>query len=102
MERSKFYKFFPPPQFLQMPAVGLDISDEACRFAELIETRKGLVVGRFGEKVIPRGVIESGEVKKIDDLRAVFKEMRKEHGLEFVNVSLPGRKPIRLAWYSPR
>lgn len=92
MERSKFYQFFPPPQFLQMPAVGLDISDVSMRFAELVEKRKGFVIGRFGERSIPRGVIESGEVKKPADLRAVFIDLKKEHNLEFVAVSLPEEK----------
>lgn len=89
MARSSFYTFFPPPEFLQMPAVGLDISDESLRFAELIETRKGLVVGRHGYRAIPRGVIESGEIKKISEFRAILSSIKKEHNLEFVAVSLP-------------
>lgn len=92
MKRSKFYQFFPPPLFLQMPAVGLDISDVSMRFAELLETRKGLVIGRFAEKTIPRGIIESGEVKKPTDLRAILHDLKKEHDLEFVSVSLPEEK----------
>ncbi len=89
MQRSKFYQFFPPPQFLQMPAVGLDISDISLRFVELVERSKGFEVGRFGERTIPRGVIESGEVKKPSELRAIFTEIKKAYNLEFVSVSLP-------------
>ncbi len=89
MKRSKFYQFFPPPQFLQMPVVGLDISDVTMRFAELVETNKGFVIGRFGEQSIPRGAIESGEVKKPAELRAALSVLKKVHGLEFVSVSLP-------------
>lgn len=92
MKRSKFYQFFPPPQFLQMPAVGLDISDASMRFVELVEKRKGMVIGRYGERSIPRGIIESGEVKKPADLRTIFVEMKKMYGLEFVSVSLPEEK----------
>ncbi len=89
MKRSKFYQFFPPPEFLKMPAIGLDISDTTMRFVELIETHKGLVIGRFGERAIPRGIIESGEVKKPADLRTTLSEIKKQFGLEFVSVSLP-------------
>ncbi len=89
MERSRFYKFFPPLQFLQMPTVGLDISDASMRFVELIEKQKGFEIGRFGERAIPRGIIESGEVKKVDELRAIFADIKKTYGLEFVAVSLP-------------
>lgn len=92
MERSSFYKFFPAPRFLQMPAVGLDISDVSMRFVELIEKRKGFVFGRFGECAIPRGVIESGEVKKPVDLRAILSGIQKAYNLEFVSVSLPEEK----------
>lgn len=89
MKRSKFYQFFPPPKFLQMPAIGLDISDTAMRFVELVEKRKGFVIGRFGERQIPRGVIEGGEVKKPDELRTIFKDIKNVDNLEFVSVSLP-------------
>lgn len=92
MERSKFYQFFPPPQFLQMPAVGLDISDASMRFVELVEKRKGFEIGRFGERSIPRGIIESGEVKKPADLRAILRDIKKKDNLEFVSVSLPEEK----------
>lgn len=92
MKRSTFYQFFPPPQFLQMPAIGLDISDASMRFVELIEKRNGFVIGRFGERAIPRGVIESGEVMKPADLRAILIDIKKTYNLEFVSVSLPEEK----------
>lgn len=92
MKRSKFYKFFPPPQFLQMSAVGLDISDTSLRFAELLETHKGLVIGRYAECAIPRGVIESGEVKKPKELGKILKTLKKEYGLEHVTIALPEEK----------
>lgn len=75
-----------------MPAVGFDISDMSMRFVELIETRKGLVVGKFGDEIIPRGVIEGGELKKPQDLRKVFADLKRKYNLEFVAVSLPEEK----------
>ena len=102
MKRSKFFQFSPPPQFLQMPAVGLDISDVSMRFVELVEKRKGFVIGRFGERTIPRGVIEGGEVKKAEDLRAVFSEIKKVYNLEFVSVSLPEEKAYLFELHLPR
>lgn len=101
MLRSRFYQFFPPPQFLQMHPVGLDISDASMRFVELIEKRNGFVVGRFGERSIPRGVIESGEVKKPLDLRAIFVGLKKEYNLEFVSVSLPEEKAYLFELHLP-
>lgn len=72
-----------------MASVGLDISDTAMRFVELVPKRKGFVIGRFGERQIPRGVIEAGEVKKVADLRDIFIDIKKTYNLEFVSVSLP-------------
>lgn len=92
MKRTKFYEYFPPPQFLQMPAVGLDISETSMRFTELVETRKGFVIGRFAELAIPRGVIELGEVKKIPELNAIFKTLKKEYNIEYVTMALPEEK----------
>ncbi len=92
MERSTFYKFFPPPRFLQMPAIGLDISDTSVRFVELVESRNGLRIGRYGEWVIPAGVIDSGEIKKPLELRSIFVDFKKKFGLDFVAVSLPEEK----------
>lgn len=102
MQRSKFFQFFPPPRFLQMPAVGLDISDVSMRFAELLETRHGLVIGRFAERAIPRGIIESGEVKKPVDLRAVLNDLKKEYDLELVSVSLPEEKAYLFDLHLPK
>ena len=75
-----------------MPVVGLDISDTSMRFIELIEMYPGLTIGRFGEQAIPRGVIESGEVKKPLDLRAMFVDLKNKYNLEFVSVCLPEEK----------
>lgn len=75
-----------------MPAVGIDISDASMRFVELVEKRKGFVLGSFGERAIPRGVVESGEIKKPADLRALLAEIKKVYNLEFVSVALPEEK----------
>jgi len=63
MYRNLFYKAFPPPKFLSMPAVGVDISDSSIHFVELKSGKNGLVVSDFGEKEIATGVIEGGEIK---------------------------------------
>lgn len=89
MARSSFYKLFPVPEFLEMPAVGLDVSDQSVRFAELTETRKGLVLGKYGERSIPEGAIVSGEIKNKEVLKKVFSELRKELANHFAVVALP-------------
>lgn len=85
-----------------MPSVGLDISDVSMRFIELIEKRKGFVIGRFGERTIPRGIIEMGEVKKPADLRAIFSNLKKEHNLDFVSMALPEEKAYLFDMHLPK
>lgn len=75
-----------------MPAVGLDISDASLRFVELLDRQNSFEIGRFGARAIPLGIIESGEVKKPADLRTIFIDIKKQFGLEYVNVSLPEEK----------
>ena len=65
MSRGLFNILFPTPKFLTIPSIGLDISDESIRFMELIHGNKFIKLGRYGERKIPLGVIESGKIKNL-------------------------------------
>lgn len=84
-----FFRFFPIPGFLITSSFGLDISDESLKYVELISTHKGIKMGRYGERKIPAGIIESGKIKDPRQLENVLKALRKEAGVKFVRVSLP-------------
>lgn len=86
---STLAKLFPPPRFLAMPSVGIDVSDHSVRFFELKDTRRGLRIGRFGEKKVPDGVVASGKIQKPEVLKQVLAELRDEHKLQFVRAALP-------------
>jgi len=89
LHRSRFFDFFPPPNFLAMSAAGLDISDQSVRFTELSRSRDQLVVKKHGEKKIPTGVVSSGEIQKPEILKNALRDLQLEHSLRFVRVSLP-------------
>jgi type IV pilus assembly protein PilM len=89
MSKGLFNKFFPTPSFLTMPSFGLDISDESLKFIEFKNTGKGIQVGRFGERKIPKGIIESGIIKDPKRLEDILVLLRKEEGIKSVRVSLP-------------
>jgi len=72
-----------------MPAFGLDISDESLKFIELISTAHGIKLGRFGERKIPEGVIESGKIKNLKKMEEILTALRKEEKIKNVRVSLP-------------
>jgi type IV pilus assembly protein PilM len=84
-----FLRFFPPPKFLSEPFFGLDISDESLKYVELINTKHGLRLGKYGEKIIPAGVIESGKIKDSKKMEEILLALRKEEGVKSVRVSLP-------------
>lgn len=71
------------------PSFGLDISDQSLKFAELVPTRTGKKLGRYGERKIPPGIIESGTIKDATRLEAVLRALREEEKIKFVRVSLP-------------
>ena len=89
MSRNLFNILFPVPKFLAVPSFGLDISDESLKFVELISTNKGIRLGKYGERKIPIGVIESGKIKDLKKMKEVLISLKKEEKIDSVRVSLP-------------
>ncbi len=89
MFRNSFSRFFPTPKFLVVPSFGLDISDESIKFIELVKTKNGVKVNRYGERKIPEGIIESGKIKSPQRMEEVLVSLREKEGLKSVRVSLP-------------
>ncbi|MEN9405416.1 MAG: type 4 fimbrial biosis protein PilM, type pilus assembly protein PilM [Candidatus Parcubacteria bacterium] len=86
---ERILAWFPLPQYVSMPAVGMDISDKSVKLIELIPSHHGLRVGRFATHEIPEGVIVGGKIAKRDELVALLSKLREEHGLTFISASLP-------------
>lgn len=87
--RQTLLSFFPPPLFLSMPSVGIDVSDNSLKFIELHSTKDGLRVGRFGEEKIPPGIIVGGRIKKGEALAEILAKVGKEYDMHFVRATLP-------------
>ena len=93
--KKKFFDFFPTPKFLEMPSVGIDISDQAIRFVEITRSEYNhhkFRLASFGEKKIPEGVVTSGLINKPEEIKKILAEIRKEHGYKFISASLPEEK----------
>src|SRR3989344_4918638 len=84
-----FLRLFPIPSFFSPSSFGLDISDESLKFVELLNTKNGIKMGRYGERNIPPGVIESGKIKDSKRMEEILTSLRKEVGIKSVRVSLP-------------
>jgi len=77
------------PRFVDLPSVGIDVSDFSIKFIELVRTRHGIRIGRFGERKLPEGVVVSGAITKRDELVEILKGLKHDEGLHFVRASLP-------------
>ncbi len=82
-------RFFPTPRLLRMPSVGIDISDQSIKFAELIPYRGSFRLGRYGEEQIPAGIVAGGKIIDSKKLSEVLASIREKHGLSFVRVAMP-------------
>lgn len=92
MYSQKILAYFPPPAFLEMPAVGLDVTDEAVYFAELRRNKDSFTLGTYGEKLLPRGMVEGGRINDAEGLAKILKELRDTYDWHYVRVSLPEEK----------
>lgn len=95
MARKSFFDFFPPPDFLRMPACGISISEDAVRFVRFKRGTKGgheLVLADFGEEKLPEGSIVDGSAAKPDQIIAALKKLKQNHKILFANVALPDEK----------
>lgn len=92
MKQDLLLKFFPVPKYLARPAIGFDISDRSIKFMELLSDSGKFSLGRFGEKEIPTGIVEGGELKDAGQLTLVLQELKNKFGLDNVFVSLPDDK----------
>lgn len=84
-----FFSFFPVPNFFAAPSFGLDISDESLKFVQLTNASTHIKLGKYGERKIPSGIIESGKIKDPEKMVEVLTALRKQVGIKNVRVSLP-------------
>lgn len=89
---SVLSRIIPPPTYLTMPCVGLDISDTSLKYVafEPSSKQKGdRKIKKWGEVTIPNGVVQRGQVNDPQQLVAVLKEFKSQTKADFVRVSLP-------------
>ena len=89
MTESLLSKFFPVPSLLLFSSVGLDISDQSIKFAELIPSSTGLEIGRYGFVAIPPGVMYAGKIQDSKRFTEILTTLKKKNGFKNVRVSLP-------------
>ena len=102
MNLKKIFQAFPPPKFLDIPFAGLSIHDSAVRLIKFGKKDEKLFIEKYAEKALPPGAINSGEVNNKEELIHVLETLKKEHGLDYVKVSMPEEKAYLFAAKIPK
>lgn len=87
-----FLDIFPIPSFLKMSPYGFDISDESIKYIKFGKNKKTAFIEKYGEKKLPYGIIENGEIKKEKEFLDFLKLNFKDSGIRDIVVSLPEEK----------
>lgn len=80
---------FPAPEYLSMPAVGIDISDYAIKYIALGRSRGNPQLKAHGKIDLPLETIERGEIKDQETVIKLLSRIKDEYGFEFVHLALP-------------
>lgn len=89
LHTNKIAALFPPPEFLSMPAAGIDISDTSIKYLDASYTSAGLVPRVFDSIRLPRGIVVDGVVEDVSGLAEALRELRGQNERAYANVSLP-------------
>jgi type IV pilus assembly protein PilM len=68
--------------------VGLDIGSRTIKAGEVVESKKGLLLKRFGMIDIPPGAIEDGSINDADAVVEAIKQLYKTYGFKENNVAV--------------
>ena len=85
-------KIIPPPSFLSMPSLGVDISDTSLKYVSFhpsLKKNKFKILDKWGDIDIPKDVLERGEILDPKSLVTVLKELKIQTDAEYIRVSLP-------------
>ena len=78
-----------PPQYLSMPAAGVDVSASAVKIATFRETRHGLELGAYAEERLPTSAIQGGEIADRAALVKTLAILAERYRIRFAHITLP-------------
>ncbi len=82
-------RLFPPPEFMTLPAVGVDISDTSLKYMQFERKGDELALKVWGDLPIKDGVVVQGVVKDPATLAQSLIEVRRITGTPVMRLSLP-------------
>lgn len=102
---STLQRLFPPPQYITLLSVGVDISDTSLKYVGFEREHAydtELALRQWGDIDIPVGVVERGNVHDQGVLASVLREVKKRTNAEYVSVSLPEERAYLFETTIPR
>ncbi len=90
--RSVLSDILPPPSYITLPSVGVDISDTSMKyicFEPTLRHHRARQLKFWGDIDIPANSLERGDVKDPKRLTDTLKEFKTRTGADFIRVSLP-------------
>ncbi len=90
--KANYSKFFTPPKFLAMPAVSLELVDNAFCFLSTKNRAEGLLPEKYGQVDFEAGSIIHSEIIKRDSVIKALKEIRQRTNVNCVRFSIPEEK----------
>lgn len=85
-------KFLPPPSYIMMPSIGVDISDTSLKYIQFVRDKQSgttLELKHWGDVDIPDGALYRGDIQDQKKLAEAIAEVRVRTGVSHVRVSLP-------------
>lgn len=92
MISKKFFEFFPPPDYLNIPCAGLAISDNHVRLIYFKHTKNGIFLKNYKELNLAPGIIVTGNINNPDELQHVLEQIKKDTDISNVRASIPEEK----------
>lgn len=92
MKANFFKKIFYPPNYLFLPAVGLEICNGSIKYIEFNHKNGLFSVKKFGQTFLLADTIKGGSVLNKNNLVKALGEMKSKISSDFVKVSIPEEK----------
>ncbi len=86
---SRIIQIFPPPHFMRLPSVGVDVSESSLKYIQFETQGVARTLLRWGDIPIPAGVITRGSITDTARLVDILKEVSKICETPYIRVSLP-------------
>lgn len=86
---SLLTRIFPTPDFLTLPAIGIDFSGRAMRFIELRKNNSTITPIQYGEVIIPDGCMQGGRISNEKLFTEFLQQVKKQYNFKYVRVAIP-------------